>query len=322
MSTEELINQLNKEFDKELQILTNEISKEISNIQKDSEVLAQNQTLFKIKNGNYIYNFVWQKIIFELPLPKFSMKRYKWSLDIPEVTMSLKEICFDWPKTTMVNKKVGEKPETTCAWKIAWRLGIKTKFWDCTIRWTPIIISVPEITMETKCISTKIPEIRMKTKEFSIDVPEVAMENKKIIFNSLVITSINYAESEENIDNANQKINQIQQEINELTLAYEKKMQNAQVVLLNEKYDEAEKILLQNIQPDIQKLETSIAVCKNTITELKNHGAIEQLKLEEANLNKLINDLKFILQPYEQALIEINKQRMMALKYYNLEMTI
>lgn len=317
MNTEELVQQLSEEFEKELKTLTNEISKEVSNIQEDSEVLQENQTLFKIKNGDYTYNFEWRKIIFDLPIPKFTMKRHNWSFDIPEVTMNLTEICFDWPKTKMVNKKVGEKPETTCEWKIGWRLGVKTKFWDCTTKWTPIIIKVPEVTMETKCISTKIPEITMNTKEIIVDVPEVTIENKRISFNSLVITSIDYTESEDSIENSNEKINQTQQRINDLTLAYETKMKQLQINLLNEKFDDAEKMLLQNIQPEIQKLEKSIEDCKNTITELKNHGAVEQLKIEEVNLNRLINDLKLLLQPYEQALIELNNQRAESIKNYS-----
>jgi hypothetical protein len=317
MNTEELIKQVSEEFDKELKILTNDISKEVSQMESDSEVLQENHTLFKIKNGNYTYNFEWRKVIFDLPIPNFTMKQQKWSFDIPEVTMNMKEICFDLPKTRMVDKKIGEKPEITCDWKIKWVLGVKTKFWDCTKIMTPIIISVPEITMETKCIATKIPTITIKTQEIIIDIPEVTVQNKRIIFNSLVISSIDYTESEDSIENSNEKINQSQQKINNLTIAFEEKMKFLQKDLVIEKFEEAEKMIYQSIQPQKKNLENSIEECKNTVSDLKNNGATEQLRIEESNLNKLINDLKLLIAPYEQALIELNNQREITLKNYS-----
>ncbi|EJL76119.1 hypothetical protein [Chryseobacterium populi] len=314
MNTEESIKKLTEEFDAELKQLTNEISKEVSSIGEDSEVLQDNKTLFKIKNGNYQYNFEWKKVIFNVPIPQFTMKSQKWSFDIPEVTMKLKEICFDWPKTKMTDKKVGEKPEVTCDWKMK-KIGfIKTKIWQCTTKWTPIIISVPEVTMETKCMSTKIPEVVMKTKEIIMNIPEVTVEMKEVSFNTLVITSIDYAESEENIENSNEKITQIQQKINELTLGYEGKMKYLQVNLVNEQFDKAQAEILGSIDTDKKNMEKAIEDSKNTISELKNNGAAEQLKIEEDKLNKLIDDLNKILAPFEQVLKDLNEQRRIALE--------
>ncbi|MFY1048485.1 coiled-coil domain-containing protein [Chryseobacterium sp. GP-SGM7] len=313
MNTEESIQKLTQEFEAELKALTNEISKEVSNIQDDSEILQDNETLFKVKNGNYQYNFEWKKVIFDLPIPQFTMKIQKFSFDIPEVTMDLKEICFDWVKTKMVPKKVGEKPETTCKWQVKWRLGIKTKFWDCTTKWTPIIISVPEIIIERKCMSTKIPEVSMKTKEMIFKIPEVTMISKNISFNTLVITSINYNESEEDIENSNQEITKIQQKLNDLTVAYEGKMKYMQTDLINEQFDNAQNEILREVEPVKNNIEKSIEECKGTITELKNNGATEQLKIEEDKLNKLIADLQKILQPYQQTLEMLNEERKKAL---------
>lgn len=309
MNTEELIKKLTEEFDVELKSLTNEISKEVSSMKDDSEILQDNKTLFKIKNGNYKYNFEWKKVIFDLPVPQFTMKPQKYSFDIPEVTMKLKEICFDWPKTKMIDKKVGEKPEITCDWKVKWVLGVKTKFWDCTTRWTPIIISVPEMIMERKCMSTKIPEITMKTKDIIFDIPEVTVISKEISFNTLVITSIDYAESEENINENSEKITQIQKKINNLTEGYEDKMKYMQRNLVNEKFDEAQSMILGNVDPIKKNIEQSIEECKVTISDLKTNGAIEQLKIEEENLNKLISDLQKILEPYQQVLNSLNEER-------------
>lgn len=319
MNTEELIKKLTEEFDSELKALTNQISKEISNMEDDSEILQDNQSLFKIKNGNYQYNFEWKKVIFNLPVPQFTMKNQKWSFDIPEVTMHLKEICFDWPKTKMVNKKVGEKPEVTCHWKVRNVIIGKTKVWVCSTKMTPIIISVPEVTMETKCMSTKIPEITMKTKEVSLDIPEVTVVSKEISFNTLVITSINYQESEENIGNSNQEITQIQQKINDLTVSYEDKMKYMQVSLINEKFDQAQSDILGSVNADKKNLEKSIEDSKATISELKNNGAAEHLKIEEEKLNKMIGDLQRILEPYENLLRQIDEQRKQALEQVELQ---
>ncbi|UOU98922.1 hypothetical protein MUU74_02970 [Chryseobacterium daecheongense] len=309
MNTEELIKKLTEEFETELRALTNEISKEVSDIQDDSEILQDNGSLFKIKNGNYQYNFEWKKVIFDLPIPQFTMKTQKFSFDIPEVTMNLKEICFDWPKTKMVDKKVGEKPEVTCGWKMKKVVFGKTKIWQCTTKWAPIIISVPEVTMERKCMSTKIPEVTMKTKEMIFKIPEVTVISKEISFNTLVITSIDYNESEENIENSNEKITQVQQKINDLTVAYEGKMKYMQVELVNEQFDKAQSEILADVEPLKNDIEKSIEECKGTITELKNNGAAEQLKIEEEKLNKLIADLQKILEPYQQTLETLNEER-------------
>lgn len=313
MDTEESITKLTEEFETDLKKLTNEISKEVSNIEDDSEILQDNKTLFKIKNGNYQYNFEWKKVIFNLPVPQFTMQTQKFSFDIPEVTMNLKEICFDWPKTKMVDKKVGEKPEVTCGWKMKKILFGKTKVWDCTTKWTPIIISVPEVTMERKCMSTKIPEVTMKTKEMIFKIPEATVILKEISFNTLVITSINYSESEGNIENSNEEITQIQQKINDLTIAYEGKMKYMQVDLVNEQFNKAQSEILGDVEPVKNGIEKSIEECKGTISELKNNGAAEQLKIEEDKLNKLITDLQKILEPFQQILETLNEERKKAL---------
>lgn len=313
MNTEESIKKLTEEFETELKALTNEISKEVSDIQDDSEILQENGSLFKIKNGNYQYNFEWKKVIFDLPIPQFTMKTQRFSFDIPEVTMNLKEICFDWPKTKMVDKKVGEKPEVTCGWKMKKVVFGKTKMWQCTTKWTPIIISVPEVTMERKCMSTKIPEVTMKTQEMIFKIPEVTVVSKEISFNTLVITSIDYNESEENIENSNETITNVQQKINDLTVAYEGKMKYMQVELVNEQFDKAQSEILGDVEPMKNGIEKSIEECKGTITELKNNGAADQLKIEEEKLNKLIADLQKILEPYQQTLETLNEERKKAL---------
>ncbi len=313
MNTEELIKKLTEEFEAELKSLTNEISKEVSDIQDDSEVLEDNESLFRINNGKYQYNFEWKKVIFDLPIPQFTMKNQKFSFDIPVVTMKLKEICFDWPKTKMVDKKVGEKPEVTCGWKITKVLVGKTKTWQCTTKWSPIIISVPEVIMERKCMSTKIPEVTMKTQEIIFKIPEVTVIPKKISFNTLVITNINYNESEENIENSDETIKQIQKKINDVTVGYENKIKYMQVDLINEQFDKTLSGILGEIDPLKKNIEKSIEECKGTITELKNNGAVEQLKIEEEKLSKLIADLQKILQPYQQTLELLNEERKKAL---------
>ncbi|MGO4710336.1 hypothetical protein AB4Y90_14755 [Chryseobacterium sp. 2TAF14] len=313
MNTEELIKKLTEEFETELKTLTNQISKEVSDIQDDSEILQDNGSLFKIKNGNYQYNFEWKKIIFDLPIPQFTMKTQKFSFDIPEVTMNLKEICFDWPKTKMVDKKIGEKPEVTCGWKVTKIIIGKTKTWQCTTKLTPIIISVPEVTMERKCMSTKIPEITMKTQEMIFKIPEATVVSKQISFHTLVIMSIDYNESEENIENGNETITNIQQKINDLTVAYEGKMRYKQTELVNEQFDKAQSEILRDVEPVKKDIEKSIEECKGTITELKNNGAADQLKIEEEKLNKLIADLQKILEPYQQTLEILNEERTKAL---------
>ena len=153
----------------------------------------------------------------------------------------------------------------------------------------------------------------MKTKEMIFKIPEATVVLKEISFNTLVITSIDYSDSEGNIENSNEEITQIQQKINDLTVAYEGKMKYMQVDLVNEQFNKAQSEILGDVEPVKSGIEKSIEECKGTISELKNNGAAEQLKIEEEKLNKLIADLQKILEPFQQVLETLNEERNKAL---------
>ncbi|WP_452599009.1 hypothetical protein [Pontimicrobium sp. MEBiC01747] len=313
MDTQEQIEKLTTAFENDLKALTNEISKEVSNIEDDSEILEDNQSLFSIKNGDYQYNFEWKEVSFHLPIPEFSMREKRIVFHIPEVVMKNKDISFKVPTTIMKDKKIGEKPETTCKWKIGWILGVKTKKLHCTTKMTPIIISVPEIHMKLRKIVTKIPEITMKENEVILDLPEVVITNKLIKFNTLVITDIKYEQSEENVDESSEAINNSQIKINALTTSYENKMSHLQVKYTNEEFDKAEAQLRLEMEPHSNKYNSAIEDLKNTIRDLKSNNANEQLKQEEKKLNTLIEEMNTFLTPYKNAIEALNNQRNQAL---------
>jgi hypothetical protein len=107
--------------------------------------------------------------------------------------------------------------------------------------------------------------------------------------------------------------------INDLTVSYEDKMKYMQVSLINEKFDQAQSDILGSVDVDKKNLEKSIEDSKATISELKNNGAAEHLKIEEEKLNKLIGDLQRILEPYENLLRQIDEQRKQALEQVELQ---
>jgi len=118
----------------------------------------------------------WKRVDFSLDLPQVTIRDQTWALDLPQVTVENKEIIFHTPSIRMKTVKTGEYPEVTCDWKVGWVLGVRTKRWECTTRWSPIYMDVPEPFPQEQRIVIGLPEFRMERTEFVLGVPEFRME--------------------------------------------------------------------------------------------------------------------------------------------------
>ena len=314
MTTEEKIKELTKRFELEMANLSGEISKTAEEIQEDSEILQDKGIGFTIadENGNK-YNFEWKEVSFHVPIPHFSMLEQDISFDIPSITMKTNDISFDVPAVRMVDKQVGIKPETKCGWETRTTLGIKHKYWACKIYDKPIIISIPEAYMRTVKIKVDIPEVRMETQNIIFHVPSVTVEMKYVKFHCIVLTGIDYQEAEDNIQDSEAEINEGQRKIDLLTESFESEMNTLSIQLTNESFDKAENDIKDLMKPHQEKYEIGIRKLKDAIKTLKNNNAVEKVKIEEANLQKLINEMNTFIAPYKQALIDLNASRKAAL---------
>ncbi|NHN24549.1 hypothetical protein FIA58_002575 [Flavobacterium jejuense] len=315
MTFEEQIKKLVAEFEAKSKEVAKQLNTYADEIEKNGEVLQDNGTLFSIKSDEYTYNFEWKEVSFHVPIPEIGKNQQRVVLKLPEITMENREIIFDVPTTRMVDKKIGEKPEMTCGWKITKvGFGLKTKTWQCTTKWTPIITAIPEVVMKEHKIITKIPKIVFKDKELIYDMPSITIRMKLVKFNCLVITSVNYDGEEEAIETTSKKIESKQAELNVLSLSFENQLESLTIQMINEEFDTAELKVREQFEPITSDYESSIVECKNTIRDLKNNNAVDALKVEENKLNDLIAKLKKAVEPMENILSDLLKDRLNAIK--------
>lgn len=313
MTTQEKIEKLIKDFENESKLLAKQIEGEAEDIQDDGEVLEDNGTLFKVKSGDYTYNFEWKEVSLHIPVPKFSLDEQKIVLTLPEVTMEKKSIIFHVPTTKMVDKQIGTKPEITCGWEMKKKLvlgrWVKTKFWECKTKYTPIIITVPEIYQKKIEIISHIPNITFSDKALIFNTPSITVEMKLIKFNSLVITSIDYEKTEGDIEDSTERIEDKQTQLNALSESFQSQLLSLQIQLVNEEFDKIENDIKSQMLPIEEKYNSSIEQCKNAIRDLKNNNATDALKAEEEKLNNLIAEMNKMLTPLKDVLTQLLKER-------------
>ena len=118
----------------------------------------------------------------KLPVITVKNKDKEFKYKTPQVTMKRKDVIFDFVGSRMVPKKVGQRPEVTCGWKVTRvGLGVKTRTWVCKTTWKDIITDVPEVYKERKTISTDIPEIAMQETRTVLRIPEVKVSSRDLI---------------------------------------------------------------------------------------------------------------------------------------------
>ena len=137
--------------------------------------------------GAYIADFLTKFFVVEttmntvkisLHLPEVTIKNQDWIFDLPTVTVKDSDIIFHLPSIRMKRVKTGEYPEFTCS-------GFPPQ---CTVKWSPIWVDVPEPFMEEHRIVIGIPEFYMNEQKFVVGVPEITMKQQEISFDLPTIT--------------------------------------------------------------------------------------------------------------------------------------
>lgn len=121
----------------------------------------------------------WKDQEISFDVPSITMTNTDISFDLPELTSSRQHIAFDIPAVRMVDKKVGQYPETVI------------DGFNITIRWHDIIISVPETYMQRQDIYYDIPSITMKTQHFVVGMPSFTMQRVRWVIGLPQFTIIN-----------------------------------------------------------------------------------------------------------------------------------
>lgn len=113
------------------------------------------------------------KIIFDVP--SITLEDKNVSLDLPEFRSESQHVAFDVPDVRMVDRKVGEYPE----------------FYGWTVKWSPIIISVPEPYMRRVDNYFDLPSVAMKRQDFIIGLPKITMERMRWVVGLPQFTIVN-----------------------------------------------------------------------------------------------------------------------------------
>jgi hypothetical protein len=124
----------------------------------------------------------WKDVELIFDIPSVRLKQTAISLDLPEISSSRQNISFDVPDVRMVNKKIGQYPETVVKGGFPPRI---------TVRWRDIIVSVPEPYMRRVDISCDVPSVTMKRKDFKLGLPEITMVRQRWVVGLPQFTVVN-----------------------------------------------------------------------------------------------------------------------------------
>jgi hypothetical protein len=314
MNLQEKIDQAVARFKERSGEITKDIENEAEDIGDSADVLADSGKLFRVKVGEYVYNFEYRKIIFDVPYPDFNFVEEKISLSVPQVTMKDEKYSYDVPYTIMKDKKVGSIPDTKC--KTKWKkddFGIPYPQTKCTTTMKDIIISVPEVHTRTEEIITSIPHIKFEQTDITLHVPQVTVTMKRIVMHAPVVTQIDYEGEEEVIEEASDQIEHNQMKLEKLRAEFDQEIETLTRDGINEAFDKAINDLTEAYRPIQEEFQRAIRASKDAIKALKAKGASDALAAEEKKLSESIDRMKLTLTPMEQQLAQIGEQREEAL---------
>ncbi len=158
--------EISSRLERQTAVRKKQLDGEMSNIQSQEPGTEGDPTVgitklhFKVTSHN-------QEII--LGLPDVTMKNQTMILKLPDITMKDQTWSWDRPAVRMVNVQTGTYPEFTCQ-------GL-----SCTVKWSPIITSVPQPYMVHEQIVIGVPEFSMRDNTIIMGVPEFSIREQKII---------------------------------------------------------------------------------------------------------------------------------------------
>lgn len=132
----------------------------------------------------------WKDVELIFDVPSITVEDKNVSLDLPEFRSERQHVAFDVPDVRMVDRKVGEYPE----------------FYGWTVKWSPIIISVPEPFMRRVDIYFDLPSVTMKRQDFIIGLPKITMERVRWVVGLPQFTVVNVSAKTDEIKKKGQDL--------------------------------------------------------------------------------------------------------------------
>jgi hypothetical protein len=246
--------EISSHLERQTAVRKKQMEAEISKLQgqaPDTEgdpTVAVTKLHFKVTSHN-------QEII--LGLPDVTMKDQKMILKLPDVTMKDQTFGWDRPAIKMVNVQTGEYPEFTC------------EHFACSVKFSPIITSVPQPIMVHEQAIIGVPEFSMRDNTIIMGIPEFSIREQKIILTIPDFT----------LEDIEAQANWVQTSSNDLS----QRMQNDMKNLVTQAKSDAEKASVTEISQMFacqgQELENKE---KAALAEIDRQSAVIQASLAKA----------------------------------------
>jgi hypothetical protein len=293
---------LNKRI-QELQAKYNAKFKEVENETQEESDEIKDSTDGSI-GGKFKVKFDFKEEHFALHIPSITVGQKQVKLDLPSVTMKLKKISWSMPKLVMKTRKVGERPEVVCKNKKN-SLGITLP--ECKTRFKPIYADVPETIEVKKEIKIEIPEITMRTE--AVYIPDIKIELKRQDF-YMHLPQITFEDVEVEVKEESNKLqNKTERKIAFLQNAFAEESKEIITDEINTSFDtQMEELSKQKNKID-SMFKPIIDDFKLKIKQLRNSGAIDEVKNLEKQLYTLVGQYNTATTQIIEAIEAINLER-------------
>ena len=220
----------------------------------------------------------WKDQEFIFDTPTVIIKDQKIILDLPETVLKEQHWIYDLPASRLVNHQTGEFPEFRCD-------GI----FDCTVKWSPIIVGVPEFYMERHDTILGVPEFSMGEQAIFMGVPEFRTERQRIVLGLPQITIKNVTVEAEYVKRESDEFaKQAGAESQALTQSIQNEMHNATAATLHDIF-QCERTEFANTKArSLADVDAQIATAMAAAEAAKSAHAEAQAKTASAVVQQLV----------------------------------
>lgn len=249
-----------------------QMEKDINKLQEDAphpdgDPLATVKLHFKVTSHN-------QDII--LGLPDVTIKDQTMILKLPEVRLNDQTWSWDRPAVRMVNVQTGEYPEFTCQ-------GL-----SCSVKWSPIITSVPQPYMVREQVILGVPEFAMRDQKIIMGVPEFSIRQQKIVLTIPDFTLENIEAQTDYVKKSSNDISQkMQKDMNDLVAQSKAEMEKDSVTEISNVYACQGQQLEQKEKAALAEIDKQRAVIQSSLDTAQRVGAGQMAAQMQDTLTKL-----------------------------------
>lgn len=254
--------EIRQRYEPQIQLLTAKGKQIVSDYERPSDLGVAIGVDFKVD---------WKDVELIFDVPSLTIEDKRVVLDLPEFRGERQHVAFDVPDVRMVDRKVGQYPE----------------FYGWTVKWSDIIISVPEPYMRRVDIYFDLPSVTMRRQEIVFGVPKITMERIRWVVGLPQFTVINVSVQTGEIK---QKGQDLQNEATALATQMKKEIE-AEVAKLTASMSAA----AFGAKTDVaNRYNTALGLVRNAIDGLVAQGC-DPIKVPtdtgDVNLRKLYDDI-------------------------------